>query len=103
MPCDLGCGLHREQCLQNDPASVDAFLKGTTLLAINALQSGVSEPWTLSRNIVMRFRQDGSLLRRRTGNRAYALIDCELLKRITSRLGLGDGQHTIYAGTKAPI
>lgn len=59
----------------------ETFLAKTTLRAIQDLeQLGFRMLDIKAEHIVLRMRPDGSLLRRRNGNLAYALVDYELLQ-----------------------
>jgi hypothetical protein len=59
-----------------------AFLADTTRRAIHDLaQHGFRMLDIKPQHILLRFRSDGSLLRRRDGQPAYALVDYELLER----------------------
>ena len=63
--------------------SREAFLADTTRRAIGDLaQHGFRMLDIKPQHILLRFRPDGSLLRRRDGQPAYALLDYELLERI---------------------
>ncbi len=60
----------------------ETFLAETTLHAIHDLeQLGFRMLDIKPEHLVLRIRPDGSLLRRRTGNPSYALVDYELLER----------------------
>ena len=60
----------------------ETFLVETTLHAIHDLeQLGFRMLDIKPEHLVLRIRPDGSLLRRRTGNPSYALVDYELLER----------------------
>jgi len=60
----------------------EMFLAETTLHAIHDLeQLGFRMLDIKPEHLVLRIRPDGSLLRRRTGNPSYALVDYELLER----------------------
>ena len=60
----------------------ETFLAETTLHAIHELeQLGFRMLDIKPEHLVLRIRPDGSLLRRRTGNPSYALVDYELLER----------------------
>ena len=60
----------------------ETFLAQTTLHAIHDLeQLGFRMLDIKPEHLVLRIRPDGSLLRRRTGNPSYALVDYELLER----------------------
>ncbi len=60
----------------------ETFLAETTLRAIHDLeQLGFRMLDIKPEHVVLRIRPDGSLLRRRRGNPAYALVDYELLER----------------------
>lgn len=60
-----------------------AFLADTTRRAIHDLaQHGFRMLDIKPQHILLRFRPDGSLLRRRDGQSAYALLDYELLERV---------------------
>lgn len=62
----------------------ETFLAETTIRAIDDLeQLGFRMLDIKPEHIVLRMRPDGSLLRRRSGNPAYALVDYELLERFT--------------------
>ena len=60
----------------------ETFLAETTFHAIHDLeQLGFRMLDIKPEHLVLRIRPDGSLLRRRTGNPSYALVDYELLER----------------------
>ena len=60
----------------------ETFLAETTLHAVHDLeQLGFRMLDIKPEHLVLRIRPDGSLLRRRTGNPSYALVDYELLER----------------------
>lgn len=61
----------------------EAFLTETTLRAVNDLKrNGFRMVDIKPEHIVLRIRPDGSLLRWRNGDPAYALVDYELLERV---------------------
>jgi len=61
----------------------EAFLTETTLHAIHDLKQLAFRMVDIKpQHVVLRIRPDGSLLRRRSGNLAYALVDYELLERL---------------------
>ena len=63
-------------------AAADKFLAETTLRATDDLeQRGFRVLDMKPEHVVVRVFDDGSLLRRRNGNLAYALVDYELLER----------------------
>ena len=63
-------------------SSAERFLAETTLRAIHELERcGFRMLDIKPEHVVLRIRPDGSLLRLRSGNPAYALVDYELLER----------------------
>jgi hypothetical protein len=64
----------------------DTFLAETTHRAVHELaQHGFRMLDIKPHHILLRFRADGSLLRRRDGQLAYVLLDYELLERLPGR------------------
>jgi len=69
------------QALGMTGSSTQGFLAETTLRAIDELgQRGFRVLDIKPQHVVLRIRADGSLLRLRSGNPAYALVDYELLE-----------------------
>ncbi len=63
-------------------SAAETFLSEMTLRAVHELkQNGFRMADIKPEHIVLRIRPDGSLLRRRGGNPAYAVVDYELLER----------------------
>jgi hypothetical protein len=72
-------------------AGGEAFLTAVTRRAVDDLgQHGFRMVDMKPEHIVLRFRPDGSLLRR-DGHPAYALVDYELLERISEQQRTGSG------------
>jgi len=68
--------------------SVRGFLRDTTVAAIHDLsRQGFRVLDIKAEHIILRIRRDGSLLRRRSGELAYALVDYELLERVENQNG----------------
>ena len=64
-------------------ASAERFLVENTIRVIHDLkQHGFHVVDMKPEHTVLRTRSDGSLLRQRNGNPAYALVDYELLERL---------------------
>jgi hypothetical protein len=71
------------QTLGMTGASTRSFLRDTTLVVIHDLtRQGFRMLDIKPEHIILRIRRNGSLLRRKSGELAYALVDYELLERL---------------------
>lgn len=74
------------QALGMAKKSVRGFLRDTTLAVIHDLsRHGFRVLDIKPEHIILRLRTNGSLLRRRSGELAYALVDYELLERVENQ------------------